>query len=162
MATTRTLIKSGDGNATAALVAGTVTNVAVVTLPSDPGYEYDVSVSVMFKTAGTTLQASTLFGNYSVLTRVGTCVTGQIIPSGARAGTMDVVNTPASNISDLVLSTSGGSANTSSAFNTGASSLMTVKYGPGAAVTVSINSAAADTYYLHYSYIGRKTITESF
>lgn len=149
MPTTRTLLKTGDGNATAALVAGTVTNVAVVTLPSDPGYEYDVSISIMFKAAGTTAAYTTVnFGNFSV-SSFGSTTAGYVYALGA-ATTNSATGLIQSNASSVNIQT------------TVPDKIMKVQYGPGIAVTCSIVSSRDETYYLHYSYIGRKTITESF
>lgn len=156
MDTTRTLIKTGDGNATAALVAGTVTNVAVVTLPSDPGYEYDVSISVSLKLAGTgTVRAAALIGGISF----------PIYSATTLHAAGDTLSFPSLFSSATLFSSevnSVGSSNSAQPASPDLQKVHTVKYGPGAAVTCPIISNAADTYYLHYSYIGRKTVTESF
>ena len=149
MATTRTLYKSGQGDSTAALVAGTVTNVAVVTLPSDPGYEYDVSISIMLKATGATVSAVALVGDQSFALSVSAGGTGGIFPF---PGYFSGATTP------------NGSATFAPA-SAGAPQFPTVttfKSGPGTAITVPILSNASDTYYLHYNYVGRKVVTEDY
>lgn len=146
---TKTLYKSGDGNATATLSAGTVSNVAVVTLPSDPGYEYDVSISVMIKAATTVLNAAVQIGGISYYSS-GTSVVGSVYP------------VPAIATSATVLATESLYNNTATGGYPAATEVgikgHTIKAGPAQAITCPILSPFADTYYLHYSYIGRKVI----
>lgn len=150
MPTTRTLIKSGEGNATAALVAGTTSNVAVVTLPSDPGYEYKVTIAASLKMATTTCYATLRFGNVAQVISLSGTVAGQIRPFPCADVILTEIGYPTTS-SNGMQSTVGG-----------LEAYHTATYGPGVAVTASITSSSADTYDLHYTYIGRKTIVESF
>lgn len=123
------LLLGGEGNATATLVAGTVSNVAVVTLPSNPGYEYDVSISVSLKSlVGTAMSASAQIGAIA-FTVSGTFAVGII----------SIFNTTNDDVAKH-----------------------TFKAVPGQAITCPIIASCADTYYLHYTYIGRKLINNLF
>ncbi len=143
----------GEGNATAALVAGTVSNVAVVTLPADVGYEYDVSISVVLKLAASACTATAQIGGNSFLLEVASATIGEIFPI------------PYISLAGTNSSTESMSVNTVSSGPTTALPVTapthTVKAAPGQAITCPIISNVADTYYLHYSYIGRKVVESS-
>ncbi len=138
----------GEGNATAALVAGTVSNVAVVTLPADVGYEYDVSISVVLKLAAAACTATAQIGGNSFLLEVSSATIGEIFPI------------PGIFTTNLTITEAFGDDAVTVGYPASAPS-HTVKATPGQAITCPILSNVADTYYLHYSYIGRKVVESS-
>lgn len=124
-------ILSGEGNATAALVADTITNIAVVTLPTDPGYEYDVTIAVDIKASSTSI-------TYAHFMVGGNLSTYAATPAGGQ----HLANT----------------ATWSGVASSNPQELFKFKAGPGQAITCPMLSNRADTYYLHYTYVGRKVI----
>ena len=141
---------SGEGNATAALVAGTVSNVAVVTLPSDAGYEFEVSISVSLKLAGTDTTATAQIGGGTFLCDVTSGTAGQIFPIPFVSFGND---TSVSEAIAVQVSAGGGTTTFPASPLT-----HTITAAPGQAITCPLLSNHTDTYYLHYSYIGRKVI----
>lgn len=146
----------GEGNATAVLVAGTVTNVAVVTLPSAAGYEFDVSIAVALKMASAVIpNAVAQIGSRNFAIAGGG--TGAVSVIGDLYSFPYVRSGNATFVTELA-SSSGSSM--ASAENSQATH--TFKAAPGQAITCPIISNAADTYFLHYTYIGRKIVNNSF
>ena len=151
---------SGEGNATAALVAGTVTNVAVVTLPTNPGYEYDVSIGVFLKLVSvvTTSASITVGGNtLSIYGGAGASaagVIGYIFPFPSTNVALNSI------VNEYVFVGTSGTSGIGA--TTGDGTIHTFKAAPGQSITCPIISNSADVYYLHYAYIGRKLITSSF
>jgi hypothetical protein len=145
----RLRVLAGEGTATGVLVAGTVTNVAAVTLPSDAGFEYDVNVSVMIKSSSTTMAVVAQIGGLaaSCFASTTTTATPHMLPS-----TMSGARAPSSSLDDWK------TINTVTTLPSKFSPLRQFTAGPGQTITVPILSELADTYYVHYKYVGRKVI----
>lgn len=176
MANTRTLIKSGSGTSTGttttAVTANTITktDATLVTLPTDPGYEYDVYISgyaqwIVANTTNTTGSGFISIGHNTYRTTciqatVGLVTTVGYSGAGAVAGTAGV-------------QTKESIPWTSASTEAETSALVKMRAGPGTAIVANMvlnnestaafaSSANTGVFYFQYTYIGRKTITESF
>ena len=178
MATTQTKILTGSGTASGATslvtTAGTLTKTAatLVTLPSTPGYEYEVTISGYatgrVDAGGTTESEFWLIVGPSNIYRMtlGINATGttQILVgyNGSRSSNVSTITKETIPAVNGWPDNEGKPLTTQCTFSAAPGQAIIVDFVQANIGTGTLSAVTAGVYYYQYSYIGRKTVTEAF